>query len=180
MSDLSNFTKAVYFAAQKHRGQMRKGNDDAPYINHPLEVVKLLTDIGKIEDFEILIAAVLHDTLEDTKTSTEEITVHFGDKICKMVVELTDDQSLSKSERKELQIEHAPHLSPGAKLVKLADKISNIRDVIENPPKHWPVARRREYVEWGKKVVAGLRGSNKYLENYFDELVERSQQIWSV
>ena len=174
MTDLAKFTHAAYFSAKKHRAQKRKGSDASPYINHPLEVVNLLTSIGKIDDYTVLIAALLHDTVEDTDTTAAEIAELFGTEISSIVLELTDDKSLPKAERKQLQIEHAPHLSPQAKLVKLADKISNIRDVIENPPDGWPLDRRIEYVEWGKKVVAGLRGINTDLETHFDELTARA------
>ncbi len=173
MSDLAMFTNAAYFAAQKHRGQTRKGNGD-PYINHPLEILNLLANIGNVEDFNVLTAAILHDTIEDTETTKEEITERFGAEVCGMVLELSDDKSLPKERRKELQIEHAPQLSRGAKLVKLADKISNIRDVMENPPADWDIQRRREYIEWGEKVVAGLRGVNEPLEAAFDGMVERA------
>lgn len=179
MSDIAKFTHAAYFSAKKHDGQTRKGSEESPYINHPLEVVSLLTNIGKVGDFTVLIAAILHDTVEDTKTTAAEIVELFGEEVSSIVMEVTDDKSLPKAERKQLQIEHSPHLSPQAKLVKLADKISNIRDVIENPPDGWPLERRIEYVEWGKKVVAGLRGTNENLENHFDELTARAETTFS-
>ncbi|MEJ7847255.1 MAG: HD domain-containing protein [Pyrinomonadaceae bacterium] len=179
MSHLATFTRAAYFSAKRHRRQKRKGGEGSPYINHPLEVVNLLTNIGKIEDFTVLIAALLHDTVEDTETTAAEIAEHFGQEISSIVMEVTDDKSLPKAERKQLQIEHAPHLSSQAKLVKLADKISNIRDVIENPPDGWPLERRIQYVEWGKKVVAGLRGVNEDLEKHFDELTVRAATAFS-
>ncbi len=175
MSTLAKLADAAYFAAQKHRSQTRKGNGN-PYINHPLEVLNLLTNIGKVEDFNVLIAAALHDTIEDTGTTKEEIIERFGSEVCGMVLELSDDKSLPKERRKELQIQHAPHLSHGAKLVKLTDKISNIRDVTENPPPDWDMQRRCEYIEWGEKVVAGLRGTNLNLENHFDELVLKARK----
>ena len=175
MNNTAKLIEAASFAARKHVGQRRKGNDAAPYINHPLEVANLLANVGKIEDYDVLIAAVLHDTIEDTETSKEEITEKFGATVCGYVLEVTDDKSLPKAKRKQLQIEHAPHLSTGAKQVKLADKISNIRDVTENPPDDWDDQRRREYVEWGEKVVSGLRGANEHLEKYFDELVENAK-----
>ena len=171
MNNLTKYIEAADFAARKHVGQRRKGNDAAPYINHLLEVAHLLASIGKVDDDDILIAAVLHDTLEDTGATKNEITEKFGETVCGYVLEVTDDKSLPKAERKQLQIEHAPHISTGAKLIKLGDKISNIRDVIENPAKGWDDQRRLEYVEWGEKVVAGLRGVNADLENYFDKLV---------
>lgn len=172
----AEFIEAASFAAKKHRRQRRKGSDAEPYINHPLEVANLLANVGKVEDFDVLTAAVLHDTVEDTGTTAEEIAEKFGEKVCAMVLELTDDKSLPKTERKRLQIEHAPHLSAGAKLIKLADKISNVRDVLENPPDDWPPERCREYVEWGEKVVAGLRGANAELEKRFDVLAETAKQ----
>lgn len=176
MNDLAKLLQAISFAAKKHSSQKRKGSDGEPYINHPVEVTNLLANIGKIQDINVLIAAVLHDTIEDTETSGEDITNLFGAEVCGMVLEVTDDKSLPKARRKELQIEHAPHLSVGAKQIKLADKISNIRDVTENPPSDWSNQRRLEYVEWGEKVVAGLRGANENLENYFDEIVKIAKQ----
>ncbi|MGI9056190.1 MAG: HD domain-containing protein [Pyrinomonadaceae bacterium] len=176
MSNLTKLLQAASFAARKHISQKRKGNDAAPYINHPLEVANLLANVGKVEDFDILIAAILHDTVEDTETTKDEIEKLFGENVAKMVLEVTDDKSLPKAERKQKQIEHAPHLSDGAKQVKLGDKISNIRDVLENPPDGWSDERRLEYVEWGEKVVNGLRGANKDLENHFDELITKAKQ----
>ncbi|MGI8641496.1 MAG: HD domain-containing protein [Pyrinomonadaceae bacterium] len=176
MSDLLKLLQAASFAAKKHIAQKRKGNDAAPYINHPLEVINLLANVGKVEDYDVLIAAVLHDTIEDTETTKEEITELFGSEVCGMVVEVTDDKSLPKAERKQKQIEHAPHLSHGAKLIKLGDKISNIRDVMENPPDGWSDERRLEYIIWGEEVITGLRGANENLENHFDELVGKAKQ----
>jgi len=167
--------QAASFAARKHTGQTRKGDDAAPYINHPLEVANLLANIGKVDDFNILIAAVLHDTIEDTETTKEEITELFNAEVCGYVLEVTDDKSLPKAARKQKQIEHAPHLSNGAKQVKLADKISNITDVMKNPPAGWSLERRIEYIEWGEKVVAGLRGANADLEKHFDDLIENAR-----
>ncbi len=176
MNNLTTLIQAINFAAKKHSIQKRKGADEQPYINHPLEVLNLLLNVGKIEDYNVLIAAILHDTIEDTETTKEEITELFGANVCEMVLEVTDDKSLPKAERKQLQIEHAPHLSDGAKYIKLADKISNIRDVSENPPDGWSDKRRLEYVEWGEKVIDGLRGVNENLENHFDELVAAAHE----
>lgn len=176
MNNLTTLIQAINFAAKKHSTQKRKGADEQPYINHPLEVLNLLINVGIMEDYNILIAAVLHDTIEDTETTEEEITELFGANVCEMVLEVTDDKSLPKAERKQLQIKHAPHLSDGAKYIKLADKISNIRDVTENPPDGWSKERRLEYVEWGEKVIDGLRGVNSNLEKYFDELVATARE----
>ncbi len=174
MNNPAVIMQAASFAAKKHRSQKRKGDDGEPYINHPLEVANLLANVGKVEDFDILAAAILHDTVEDTDTTKEEITELFGATVCGYVMEVTDDKSLPKSERKLKQIEHAPHLSTGAKQIKLADKISNIKDVTDNPPQDWSLKTRIEYVIWGEKVVAGLRGVNKDLEDYFDEIVSKA------
>lgn len=175
MNNLSKLLQAASFAAKKHHGQHRKGANAEPYIVHPLGVAKLLAEVGKVDDYDILIAAVLHDTIEDTKTTEEEITELFGATVCGYVLEVTDDKDLPKAERKLKQIEHAPHLSDGAKHVKLADKISNITDIIKNPAVDWSQKRKIEYVEWGEKVVAGLRGVNANLESYFDEIVRKAR-----
>ncbi len=175
MNNLAKLLQAASFAAKKHRYQKRKGDDAEPYVNHPLEVANLLANVGKVDDYDILIAAVLHDTVEDTETTAEELTELFGATVCGYVLEVTDDKSLEKSERKLKQIEHAPHLSDGAKQVKLADKISNITDVTNNPPAGWSKERKIEYINWGEKVVAGLRGVNQGLENYFDETVRQGR-----
>jgi guanosine-3',5'-bis(diphosphate) 3'-pyrophosphohydrolase len=176
MSDLPKLLEAASFAAKKHSFQKRKGKKGAPYINHPLEVASLLAKVGKVKDYKVLIAAVLHDTIEDTETNSEEITELFGEQVCKYVLEVTDDKSLPKAERKHLQIEHAPHISHGAKLVKLGDKISNIKDIMKNPPAGWSKKRRLEYINWGVNVVEGLRGTNKNLEKHFDRLIEKARQ----
>ena len=177
MNNIKTLTQAISFAAKKHADQKRKGANGEPYINHPLEVLNLLTSVGQVEDFDVLIAAVLHDTIEDTETTATEIETLFGANVRKMVEELTDDKSLPKATRKRLQIEHSPHISKGAQAIKLCDKISNIGDVLENPPDGWSNQRRREYVEWGEKVIAGLRGANANLEKRFDELTAKAAKI---
>ena len=171
MNDTKQLLQAASFAADKHKEQRRKGSDAQPYINHPLEVANILANIGQVEDTDILIAAILHDTIEDTETTEEELTELFGKRVCGFVLEVTDDKSLPTAVRKQLQIEHAPHLSNEAKQIKLADKISNIRDVFENPAIDWDEERKHKYVEWGVAVVAGLRGANSDLEAYFDEII---------
>ena len=173
MNTINELLLAARFAAERHAGQVRKGAKAEPYINHPLEVAYLIANVGMVTDLDIMMAGLLHDTVEDTETTPEELTVLFGKTVCGYVLEVTDDKSLPKARRKELQVEHAPHMSPGAKVVKLADKISNIRDVIENPAVDWDIDRRREYVRWGENVVAGLRGANEHLEAHFDRLIER-------
>ncbi len=175
MDNLSKILNAASFAAKKHKDQKRKGSDGEPYINHPIEVASLLTNVGQVDDTDMIVAALLHDTVEDCDVTFEEIAEKFGTTVADYVRELTDDKSLPKAERKRLQIEHAPHLSRGAKQIKLADKISNIRDVTANPPDGWDLQRRREYVEWGENVVAGLRGSNTDLENEFDAVAEKAK-----
>ena len=174
MNNLNKLLQAASFAAQKHTNQKRKGSNQEPYINHPLEVANLLANVGEVDDLDVLTAAILHDTIEDTGVTKDELARLFGETVSGYVAEVTDDKSLPKAERKRLQIEHAPHLSHGAKLVKLGDKISNITDVTNNPPADWDLKRRQEYVDWGVAVVAGLRGANAELESYFDKLVRGS------
>ena len=160
--------EAIRFAADKHRNQRRKDSERSPYINHPIEVAQLLWEVGGVRDVEVLLAAILHDTVEDTDTRPEEISGRFGEKVRSFVMEVTDDKNLPKGERKLLQIVNAPHKSYGAKLIKLADKACNVRNLVTMPPKDWSLERRQEYLLWGEKVVAGLRGTNAALEEYYD------------
>ncbi len=162
-------------AAGKHQGQRRKGVDASPYINHPIGVAHLLADIGGITDLDTLVAAILHDTIEDTETTADELEKQFGRTVRGVVVEMTDDKTLDKAVRKQLQIEHAPDLSPRAKAIKLADKISNMRDVLESPPADWSRARRIEYLDWTERVVAGCRGTNDHLERHYDEILKKGR-----
>ena len=166
--DLQLLTKALAFAAHKHRYQKRKDQEASPYINHPIALVNLLVSEGGITDLETLCAALLHDTIEDTETTPEELTERFGASISGIVQEVTDDKSLLKAKRKQAQIDHAPHLSPKARAVKLADKTCNLRDVIDSPPSHWPLERRQIYFLWSKQVIDGLRGDWPELEVLFD------------
>ena len=149
----SQLFEALAFAAHKHRKQRRKDVEASPYINHPIALARTLAVEGGIVDTRTLIAAVLHDTVEDTDTTFEEIRALFGAEVADTVREVTDDTSLDKPDRKRLQIEHAPHMSKRAALVKLADKTSNLRDVASNPPRGWPLARKRAYFDWAKAVV---------------------------
>ena len=167
--------RAADFAARKHRAQRRKGADAAPYINHPLEVALLVATVGGITDPDVLAAAILHDTVEDTTASREELVEEFNERTASIVMEVTDDKSLPKPERKRMQVEHAPHLSSEAKVVKLADKISNIEDIMVNPPEGWSIERRLEYITWGESVVAGLRGVSPDLERVFDRLASQAK-----
>jgi len=167
MIDTGELLSAIELAAHKHRDQRRKDQDRSPYINHPLAVVAMLWTHG-VRDRVPLLAAVLHDTIEDTETTREELARAFGEEVAAVVAEVTDDKSLPKDRRKELQIEHAPELSTHAKLVKLADKICNVRDLVDSPPHDWPEERRAAYFVWAARVVVGLRGVNAGLEQAFD------------
>lgn len=173
--------RATSFAALKHREQRRKNASQAPYVEHPIRVAEILATIGKVDAVVVLQAALLHDTIEDTETSFEEIEQQFGPKVAKIVSEVTDHKSLSKIERKQKQIEHASHISSEAKLVKLADKIANLEDLLTKPqgegiPTDWSVQRVQNYVAWACKVARGLRGVNTGLEQRFDSLVNSNFQ----
>lgn len=159
---------ALQFAAYKHRDQRRKDLEASPYINHPIALANVLWGEGDVHDPVVISAALLHDTIEDTETTAEEIRERFGAKVARVVEEVSDDKDLDKATRKRLQIEHAPHISHEAKLVKLADKICNLRDMGASPPKTWPKSRVREYFDWAKAVVDGLRGAHPRLEAIFD------------
>ena len=168
-NEISLILKALEFAALKHRDQRRKDAESSPYINHPIALASVLVREGGVSDSTVLAAALLHDTLEDTRTTAEELRALFGEVIATIVEEVTDDKSLPKAERKRRQIEHAATLSRKAKLVKLADKICNVRDVANHPPSNWDLARRREYFDWAKEVIDQIRGIHPALERKFDE-----------
>ena len=167
-SELALLLKALAFAAHKHRDQRRKDADASPYINHPIALADVLVNEGGVSDVEVVCAALLHDTVEDTATTPQELADAFGPRIARIVAEVTDDKRLPKAERKRLQIEHAPHISREAKLVKLADKLCNLRDVADRPPAGWSLERRQEYFDWARQVIDGLRGTHARLEAAFD------------
>ena len=168
--------KAALFAANKHSNQRRKDREASPYINHPLQVANIIFEIGGVDDPEILTSALLHDTLEDTSTTPEEIEKLFGTRVRKIVEEVTDDKSLPYNERKRRQILHASELSVGATLIKLADKISNVLDVTISPPRFWTNSRRREYLDWAEEVVNNLTKCNEHLENYFRKVLRQGRE----
>ena len=162
-------TRAYDFAARMHAGQRRKGADAQPYINHLCEVAGLLSESCGGRDGVLIAGGVLHDTIEDTGVSHAELVAAFGSEIADLVREVSDDKSLPKLERKRLQIVHAADCSPRARLLKIADKTSNLRSLAASPPADWPTARCREYVDWSEAVVAACRGLDDWLEARFDE-----------
>ncbi len=159
--------EAACFAARKHRKQKRKGIDGTPYINHPLEVAWLLNAVGGVTDEEVLSAAILHDTVEDTGTTPEELEARFGKVVAGYVIEVSDDKELPKEERKRLQVEHAPHLTYGAKLIKIGDRIANLRSIVSDPPSGWPVEQQIRYFEWSRAVFTALGPINAPMEELF-------------
>jgi guanosine-3',5'-bis(diphosphate) 3'-pyrophosphohydrolase len=177
MSELPEFLRAAAFAARKHRLQRRKDAEASPYINHPIEVAALLAEEGGVTDATTLTAAVLHDTLEDTETTPAELAREFGPAIRDLVLEVTDDKRLPKAERKSLQASGASRLSARAKLIRIADKLANVRDIIHHPPAHWELERRRAYLEWTEAVVAGCRGISPSLEACYDRALREGREI---
>lgn len=173
LSGIAVILKAAEFAARKHRDQRRKDKSASPYINHPIALAEVLSRVGGITSPNVLAAGLLHDTLEDTQTTRLELRKAFGPSIAKIVDEVTDDKRLPKQRRKELQVEHAAHISKSAKLVKLADKISNLSDIVTSPPAGWSLQRKREYFDWAKRVIDRVRGTNAKLERRFDTLYRK-------
>jgi guanosine-3',5'-bis(diphosphate) 3'-pyrophosphohydrolase len=167
---------ALKFAARKHSRQRRKDMEATPYINHPIEVAEVISRIGGITELPTLLAAILHDTIEDTETTPQEIEDCFGQEVLLLVQEVTDDKSLPKQERKRLQVEHAPKLSTPAKLIKIGDKICNVSEIRPAQPAEWPLQRKLEYLDWAEKVVSGCRGCNPALEQYFEAVLRKSKE----
>lgn len=175
-TSISNIIRALDFAARKHRDQRRKDADSSPYINHIVAVASVLAVEAGITDEETLVAAVLHDTVEDTETTFDELERGFGAAVASLVGELTDDKSLPRKDRKRMQIDHSPGASPRAKCLKIADKVCNIRDVAAAPPVSWSLERRREYLTWAEEVVDGCRGVETRLDAIFDDALDRGKR----
>lgn len=173
---LAALLHAVHFAADQHRDQRRKGEDASPYINHPIAVAELLASVAGVDDVEVLQAAVLHDVVEDTEVTVEELVERFGPRVAGLVLEVTDDKDLPGERRKELQVESAPRLSPEAKLIRVADKICNVFDVAVHPPAGWTPLRRQSYVMWTARVVDGCRGVSPRLEARFDTVCREAAE----
>ena len=170
---------ALKFASEKHVHHRRKGGRDIPYINHPIAVATMLATVAEVTDPALLAAAFLHDTVEDTDATHEELVEHFGQEIADLVAEVTDDPSLSSAQRKLTQEREASTKSPRAKLLRLADKTCNVHDIAYRPPPDWSVERRMEYFNWAERVVAQLRGINPKLEARFDEVIADARRVTS-
>lgn len=167
--------KAISFAAEKHRFQKRKDSAGTPYVNHPIDVALTLSEVGKENSLDLLIAAVLHDTIEDTQTTPEEIEHLFGTEVRNIVLEVTDDKNLPKEERKRLQVVHASSKSDLARKLKLADKICNVTDIIHHPPTDWSRARKLSYLTWTEEVLSGLENANPLLEAHLKNLIQEGR-----
>ena len=176
MDEILLLTRAFAFAAEKHSDQRRKGENAEPYVNHVAEVAHLLAVAVQGRDANLVAAGLLHDTLEDTETTWDELVATFNEDIADLVREVTDDKSLPKQERKRLQVEHAPSRTDRAKMLKLADKTSNLRGIAASPPAGWSTERRLDYIRWGRDVVAGLRGAHPWLEAQFDEAAATAER----
>jgi (p)ppGpp synthase/HD superfamily hydrolase len=168
---------AAQFAAEKHAQQKRKGENGEPYFNHLLEVAELIAASSPDLDVELVMAAFLHDTVEDTGVTLQELEQRFGRDVADLVAEVTDDKSLPKETRKQLQVQHTPEKSPRAQTLKLADKVSNLRAIISSPPVGWSVERKRQYFEWAKQVVSGIASPNEFLKSEFDNAYHLISQL---
>jgi len=180
LDTIRRITGAAHFAAARHSAQRRKGAAAEPYVNHLLEVADLVAGALEEPDTNVVIAALLHDTIEDVGVTTEELVESFGQDVADLVLECTDDKSLPRQERKRLQIVNAPHKSTRAQLIKLADKISNLRAMLASPPADWNVERRRQYFEWARQVVNALSAPHAGLKMEFDRLYGQSASLGSV
>ncbi len=166
--DVLQFARALEFAARKHVHQRRKGKAAEPYINHLAEVTGLLAAATGGRDTVLILGGLLHDTIEDTDATHDELAAEFGRDVADLVAEVSDDKTLAKAERKRLQVERAPGKSDRARMLKLADKTSNLRSMVDSPPDGWDAERKRAYFDWAASVAAGCRGVNGYLEDAFD------------
>lgn len=177
MNDLVLISCAADFAARRHAGQRRKGASREPYLNHLAEVAKLLATATAGADAALVAAGWLHDTIEDTDVTRDQLAELFGADVAALVVEVTDDKTLPKAERKRLQIAHAPHLTARARTIKLADKISNLRSLLVSPPDDWERERLIDYLDWAEQVAAGCQGVNDQLERLFRKTAASSRAV---
>lgn len=176
-ADIVRMAKAIDFAARVHTPQRRKGEAQEPYVNHLAEVALLVAEATQGRDVDLVIAAYLHDAIEDQGVKYETLAAEFGRDVADLVREVSDDKSLPKAERKRLQVEHARAASPRARHLKLADKISNLNAILASPPADWSAQRKREYFDWAAEVVAGCRGVNPGLEARFDAAFARRTEL---
>ena len=171
-SDVERVLDGLSYAAECHQFQKRKNTKGTPYISHPIEVAESIITIGKVYDADIIIAALLHDTIEDTQATFHDIRARFGDKVEGYVREVTDDKSLSSAKRKKLQIIHAPQKSKGAAIVKLSDKLYNLNNLLRDPPVEWTRERIDQYFQWAQTVVDNLPDANKPLKEEVHNVVK--------
>lgn len=169
---LSLYFNALAFSHTAHKRQRRKNKEATPYINHPVRVASILFNAGE-RDAVLLAAAVLHDVVEDCGIGKAQVAKKFGAEVADLVMEVTDDKTLDKQERKRLQVQHAPHLSVRGKKLKLADKIANLEDTLRDGPADWSLDRKLEYCDHSYAVYQGIRGQNRKLDRQFRELYER-------
>lgn len=163
------YTVACYFAANAHKRQKRKDATGTPYINHPIDVANILADAG-ITDPDILCAAVLHDTIEDTYVTYDLIKEQFGEKVANIVKECSDDKSYPKEIRKQMQLKHSTNASVEAKLVKAGDKLSNIGDLDSNPPANWTQDEIQGYITWCYAVCLEIKGHNQIVDQRLSDI----------
>ncbi|MBS1990550.1 MAG: bifunctional (p)ppGpp synthetase/guanosine-3',5'-bis(diphosphate) 3'-pyrophosphohydrolase [Cyanobacteria bacterium SZAS LIN-2] len=180
VADVGLLLRALRFASEKHRYQRRKDREKTPYINHPIEVAERIWNVGGHYDINVVCAALLHDTVEDTDTTIEEISENFGPEIAQLVGEVTDAAGLTKHERRQAQIDHAPGLSHGAKHIKLADKTSNISDISRSQPPEWSDERCIEYLLWTEQVISTIGGVNQALEADYYRALQAAKKSWKV
>jgi guanosine-3',5'-bis(diphosphate) 3'-pyrophosphohydrolase len=178
--DLKRIFEALLFAAEKHKNQRRKDSESTPYINHPISVAYYLSKYCEVLDTEVLIAGILHDTLEDTETTPLEIEEKFGPGVLRLVQEVTDDKSLPKEVTRDLQVKTIRDRSPGAKLIRIADKISNITDILKAPPMSWDSKKKVDYLNWTERVVRKIKGINTCLERLYDERLKKARDKYAV
>jgi (p)ppGpp synthase/HD superfamily hydrolase len=176
-AEVERILAAAHFAAERHKGQKRKGEAGEPYINHLIEVAELIATSGDLLDTNLVMAGFLHDTIEDTDVTAQDLEQRFGEDVAALVAEVTDDKSLPKEQRKALQVQNAEKKSPRAQTLKLADKISNLRALLSTPPANWSAQRKRDYFLWAREVVSRLTQPNPRLKAEFERTYARIHEL---
>jgi guanosine-3',5'-bis(diphosphate) 3'-pyrophosphohydrolase len=179
-NELKRIFEALHFAAEKHKDQRRKGPDASPYINHPIAVAYYLCSASEVIDTDVIVAAILHDTLEDTDATPQEIESLFGSGVLELVQEVTDDKNLPTELRRKLQVSTVEDRSEGAKLIRIADKISNVSDLLKAPPKAWDEQTKIDYLDWTERVIQKIRGTNNRLERMYNERLQKARKKYTI
>jgi (p)ppGpp synthase/HD superfamily hydrolase len=165
--------EALEYASKLHKDQRRKGNGGSPYVNHLIEVASLLSRVAEVTDHEVIIAAILHDVLEDTEAREGDIFDRFGGTVLAYVKHVTDDKLLSLEKRRIAQLKSIENSSSQIQLIKLADHCSNIASL----PPSWDRARLESYISWSHSIAVHCYSASEELAKVYKKRYDSALEI---